>query len=227
MKHLLLLHGALGSKNQFDELKTYLTDHFKIHDLNFSGHGGRPAKGEFGNELFAENIDEYLSEYNIDQCSIFGYSMGGYAALYFAKEYPQKVDKIMTLATKFNWTPESAAKEVKMLNPEKIAEKVPHFADLLKKRHGTENWESILQKTAAMMLALGNGDALTEHDFKTISCETLVAVGDADRMVSIDESAKVANLIPSGKLKVLNGVEHPIEKVNKQILANTIILSLQ
>ena len=47
-----------------------------------------------------------------------GHSMGGYVALKLALKRPELVDRIITLGTKFNWTPEVAAKEVKMLNPD-------------------------------------------------------------------------------------------------------------
>ena len=222
MKKLLLLHGALGSKEQFVELKSLLKSEYTAHDFNFSGHGGKPIDCEFGNKLSAEDILNYLNENKIDRCSIFGYSMGGYAALYFAQKYPERVDKIMTLATKFNWTPTTAKQEVKMLNPDLIEAKVPHFAALLEKRHAPTSWKKILQKTAAMMLALGNGGAFSEKDFASINCETLITVGDSDKMVSITESEKVANFIPKGKLSVLSSVQHPIEKVDKHLLTEAI-----
>ncbi len=38
-QHLILLHGALGSKAQFKNLCDLLSPNLKIHSLNFSGHG--------------------------------------------------------------------------------------------------------------------------------------------------------------------------------------------
>ena len=45
------------------------------------------------------------------------------------------IQKVFTLATKFEWTPDIAQKEIKMLDAAKIAEKIPAFAQLLEKRH--------------------------------------------------------------------------------------------
>jgi len=42
MEHLLLLHGALGSKEQLAALALKLKDKYVVHTLNFNGHGGRP-----------------------------------------------------------------------------------------------------------------------------------------------------------------------------------------
>ena len=36
---LLLLHGALGSKEQFTALNEQLSSEFEVHTLDFEGHG--------------------------------------------------------------------------------------------------------------------------------------------------------------------------------------------
>lgn len=227
MKKLVLLHGALGSKEQLEELAYLLEKKFQVYTLNFSGHGDQPEKEAFSNDLFSDNIYQFLSENKIEKCHLFGYSMGGYVALYFANKYPDKIGKIITLATKFNWTPESAAKEIKMLNPNIIEEKVPKFAAVLKALHLANDWKIVLNKTAAMMLGLGNGKALKENDLRSIKNEVLIAVGDADKMVAVDESSWAAENLPNGKLLVLKGVEHPIEKVDRQDLSKVILNFIQ
>ena len=117
MKNLILLHGALGSKTQFSELKTLLDNDFNVITFNFEGHDGRAATQEYSIALFTENTLRILEEHQIDKAGFFGYSMGGYVALNLALKHPGKVDKIMTLGTKFNWTAEAAAKETRMLDP--------------------------------------------------------------------------------------------------------------
>ena len=39
MQHILLLHGAIGSKDQLLPAGEKLADSFIVHSLNFSGHG--------------------------------------------------------------------------------------------------------------------------------------------------------------------------------------------
>ncbi len=222
MENLLLLHGALGSQDQLTALGNLLSSQFNIHLLNFEGHGGRLSNHSFSIDLFSENVLEYMNQNNLSVTHFFGYSMGGYVALDFALKHPDKVGKIITLATKFAWTPESAAKEVKMLNPEIIEQKVPKFANMLGTRHGNENWKNVLHKTATMMQELGNGAALSNSDFAKINHEVAIAVGDKDNMVGLEESREVATSLPQGDLHILEGVEHPIEKVNPLILSELI-----
>jgi|TARA_R110000782_G_scaffold1119_1_gene4043 pimeloyl-ACP methyl ester carboxylesterase len=135
MKNLLILHGAIGSKSQFNSLASLLNNQFNIHLLNFSGHGGEAFKENFNIPQFADDVLVYLEQQKVESIDIFGYSMGGYVALYLAKNHPEKVNKIITLGTKLSWTPDIAAKETKMLVAEKMEEKIPAFAEILKTRH--------------------------------------------------------------------------------------------
>ena len=80
--------------------------------------------------------------------------MRGKVGLYLGKHFPEKVEKLYTLATKLNWTVEGAAKETAMLNPTLIKEKVPKYAATLEHLHGN-NWKILLEKTAQMILNLG------------------------------------------------------------------------
>ena len=220
---LLLLHGALGSKNQFNTIKDKLQDFFEVHVLNFEGHGGRETRKAFSIKLFTENVIHYLEEASIEEANIFGYSMGGYVALNTALSIPPKIKKIMTLGTKFKWDIESAEKEVKMLNPIKIEEKVPHFAEKLKREHQPQDWKIIMEKTASMMLDMANGAKLEDADFKKIKQPVTIGIGTLDNMVSYEESEQVAKLLPHAKLMRLNDVKHPIEKIATEELLHYIL----
>ena len=85
MKNILILHGAIGSKDQFELLKHQLVKKYNVHSINFSGHGGEVFKSKFNIAQFAEDVLNYLNSKNIESIDVFGYSMGGYVALYLAK----------------------------------------------------------------------------------------------------------------------------------------------
>jgi esterase/lipase len=209
---ILLLHGALGSKSQFKSLKQKLADTFEVFDLNFEGHGGRNSNQEFSIDLFTQNVIDFLVSTNLDQINIFGFSMGGYVGLNLALKHPNKVKKVITLGTKFDWNIETAQQEVQMLNPDVIEQKVPHFANKLAAEHHPNDWKEIMLKTANMMLALGQGHKLTDEDLKHINQPVIIGIGSLDNMVSFEESKYAVKLIPNAKLALLEGVKHPIEK---------------
>lgn len=166
MKHLLLLHGAIGAKDQLASLSAKLEKDYQVHSLNFNGHGGEiPSSDTFSISSFATDVLNYLQQNNIQQAAIFGYSMGGYVAMYLARHYPQTVTAICTLGTKFYWDEVVAAKETKMLNPAVIEEKVPAFAEQLQKRHSVSAWKEVLEKTKALLIQLGKNNILQLEDY--------------------------------------------------------------
>ncbi|MFZ2906178.1 MAG: alpha/beta hydrolase [Cyclobacteriaceae bacterium] len=215
MNPIVILHGALGSANQLDPVKVaFEANGLSVHCLNFSGHGGKSFQTKFGIEQFAQDVLHYLDIHEPEQVNIFGYSMGGYVALWLAKEHPNRVGKIVTLGTKFDWSVESASKEVEKLNAEKILEKVPAFARILEHRHTPNNWKELLQKTSDMMLALGEKPLLTEAVVRTIDHQTLILLGDQDDMADRNYSEQVASFLTNGVFQLLENTPHPIEKVD-------------
>jgi len=221
--NLLILHGALGSSDQFEPLAEILEEEFRVILFNFSGHAGKPIPEEpFSIKMFADEVKSLIKKSRISPCDIFGYSMGGYAALYAAKKYPGVIGKIFTLGTKFEWNEESSASEVKLLNPTKLEEKVPAFARILEQRHAPEDWKLVMSKTAEMMINLGKQNELTYEDLGSIANEVMVAVGDRDNMVSISETESAFKSLINGRMLVMPGTEHPIEKVAPERLVNEV-----
>lgn len=220
MEHILLLHGALGSVEQFDELETLLSKNLIVHTLNFSGHGGLPVPaGGFSIELFEMDVLNYLNKKEIDSVNIFGYSMGGYVALYLSLKHPHRIKSIFTLATKFDWSTESTAREIKLLSPETMERKIPSFVKTLQERHAPTEWRNVVQQTANMMQLLSK-KPLSEKDFQKIEIPVRLAVGDCDQMVSINETEKVYRSLKEGSLLVLPSTQHPYEKIDITRLTN-------
>jgi pimeloyl-ACP methyl ester carboxylesterase len=217
---LLLLHGAVGAGSQFDPLLPLLADRYEVHRLDFEGHGRSPLRERpFRTEHFAENVVEYLERNAVGPIDIFGYSMGGYVALYLARTRPQMVKRVATLGTKFHWDPEVAAREVRQLDAQKIREKVPHFARVLEARHVASGWESVLGRTREMMVALGERSLLKPEDLAAISHRVKIGLGDRDTLVTLEESAAAYRALPQGELEVLPSTLHPLEKVSPARLA--------
>lgn len=212
---ILLLHGALGCEKQLFPLKAALMNEgFQVKTLNFSGHGGTEAD-ELSIQRFAEELDRTLS--NVEDTVIFGFSMGGYVALYLAAIGKLKASKIITLGTKLHWYPESAAQEIKNLNPEKIREKVPAFASYLEALHG-ENWPRLLMQTAEMMRTMGENPPLTDSNLPGVQIPVIAMRGEKDVMVSEEETMWAVNLLPNARYVAIPDWQHPIDRIPLEAL---------
>jgi pimeloyl-ACP methyl ester carboxylesterase len=215
MNSILLLHGALGSKTQLDPLKSLLeTKGRTVYLMNFSGHSGEPFATTFGIEAFADDVLKFLKSNSLDKVDVFGYSMGGYVAVWFAHLHSERVGKIVTLGTKFDWNIASAEKETKKLNAEKIEEKVPAFARILLNRHAPNNWKELLAKTSDLMNGLGGKPLLKEEIFRSVKNEIHILLGDQDDMADKKFSIEVSKALPNATFDLLKDTPHPIEKVN-------------
>jgi pimeloyl-ACP methyl ester carboxylesterase len=217
MHSLLLLHGAIGAADQMDGLAHTLRHEYSVYTPDFSGHGGKTFPDEsFSMRLFAEDVLQLMDKEGLQQVSIFGYSMGGYVAMYLAKHFPERINKIITLATKFYWDETIAAKETAVLDAAAIEAKVPAFAKALEQRHG--NWKELLKRTADMLTALGKDNTLKPDDYSSINTPTLVLLGDRDKMITLEETLAVYKSLPNAQLGILPDTSHPFEKVDTEQL---------
>jgi pimeloyl-ACP methyl ester carboxylesterase len=149
--------------------------------------------------------------------------MGGYVALWLAYHHPEKVGKVVTLGTKFDWSVDSALKETQKLNPDKIIEKVPAFARILETRHAPHDWRVLLNRTSEMMMKLGHQPLLNEAIVKKIGQPTLIMLGDLDDMADLNYSKLIAQALPNGKFILLTNTHHPIERVHRDELITLLI----
>lgn len=226
---LLLLHGALGAADQMAPLKTQLTAHFRqVFTLDFSGHGSAAEDAaEFSMPHFAQDVLHFMAQQEIPSANFFGYSMGGYVALELARNHPEKVRCIATLGTKFDWRPESAAQTAAVLDPEKWLAKATAFVEMLQRRHGTENWLRVVEKTKNMMLRLGNGAALSAEQISAIAHPVLIMTGELDNTVSLAESRTAADWLPAGQFVELPATKHPFEQVDLALLTEQLAAFFQ
>jgi pimeloyl-ACP methyl ester carboxylesterase len=217
--HFLLVHGALGSASQLQPLREALESR-DTSVLELDGHGETPATNErYTMEYFARQIGAAITHDTV----VFGYSMGGYAALLLAAQRSQGLKGVVTLGTKLAWNPEMAAKEVSRLHAPTILAKVPEFAEQLEERHrGAGGWEAVLRKTATLMTELGAKPLVEDTVLAKIEVSVRLMVGDRDALVTIDETASAARKIPQGQLAVLPGTPHPIEQVRPSVVVSMI-----
>lgn len=213
-KPLIILHGALGSNEQFSEWKEVLMETYDCYSFDFSGHGSKSNEDvQFSIDLFSGQLEAFIKEKGLSKPAILGYSMGGYVAMYCALKTENPLGSIMTLATKFDWNPESSKKEASYLNPERMQAKVPGLAEQLKQRHGS-HWENVVRKTATMMLRLGETPPLTAENIKLIQNKIKFCVGDKDKMVSVAETQAMFKSAVNASFCVMPATAHLPETIS-------------
>ncbi|GGD22762.1 alpha/beta fold hydrolase [Hyunsoonleella pacifica] len=94
---LVFLHGFLENNSIWKPFIPALSKKNRVICIDLLGHGKTGCLGYIHSmELIAETIEAVLNHLKITKCSIFGHSMGGYVALAFAENNPNKI-KALTL----------------------------------------------------------------------------------------------------------------------------------
>jgi pimeloyl-ACP methyl ester carboxylesterase len=220
---LILVHGALSSAQQMSVIAKSLEEHYSCSLPTLLGHGGKaiPPDGySFG--LFAQDLLQHMDEKGIQKADFFGYSMGGYAAMVLALAHPERVGRIATLGTKFDWNPTTALRETQMLNPDIMEQKIPAFTSYLSKVHAPVPWRDVVSETASFMKRLGNNPDLHASALRNLKQVCLLLVGDQDSTAGVDATRTAAMCLPNGAFKVLPDTPHVLEKANVDVITSNL-----
>ena len=95
---MLLLHGFMGSSEDWRPLEGSLGNRFSLLAPDLPGHGR--TRIESGDAAYAmpevaRSIIGFLDYLNIEKCSLVGYSMGGRIALFLALRYPGRFSRVI------------------------------------------------------------------------------------------------------------------------------------
>ena len=219
---ILFLHGALGSSADMQPLMMLLGEKgYKTLSFNFSGHGASSIwPEEFPIELFARELDKYIKDHALNEVIVFGFSMGGYVALFHKAHFEESpISMIFTYGTKFNWSETSVGRELPMMNPDYLQEKFPSFAEGLKAKHGLERWKPLLRSTAHLIQHLERLDGLTREDLSEVEIPVILMLGDQDRMVTTEETHLTRSWLAHGEVKIISHSKHDLDKTNLREIA--------
>jgi pimeloyl-ACP methyl ester carboxylesterase len=95
-KPLLIIHGFLGMSDNWKTLAgQYVAAGFQTHAIDMRNHGKSFHSDEFTYEAMVNDLVEYIRHYNLGKVDIIGHSMGGKAAMFFAVQHPELLDKLV------------------------------------------------------------------------------------------------------------------------------------
>lgn len=93
---IVLLHGFGGDKDNWSIYAPHITKHHRLisPDLPGFGENDRSLDRDYDISSQVHRLSAFLDAMGIPKCHIGGNSMGGYIALQFAMEYPDKVSSL-------------------------------------------------------------------------------------------------------------------------------------
>ncbi|MBI3005277.1 MAG: alpha/beta fold hydrolase [Ignavibacteriales bacterium] len=93
----LILHGLLGSSDNWHTLSKKFGDHFHVFTIDARNHGKSPHSDEFSYDAMAQDIKEFLQQHGLTSVSLLGHSMGGKTAMTFALKHQDLVERLVVV----------------------------------------------------------------------------------------------------------------------------------
>lgn len=92
---LLILHGLLGSLDNWAPHAQLLSSQFQVFLLDLRNHGRSPHANEFDYDVMAADLAEFIYDQNLATVHLLGHSMGGKVAMRFSQLHPELGQKLI------------------------------------------------------------------------------------------------------------------------------------
>ena len=93
--HLLILHGLLGSSDNWQTLGKRYAESHHVWMLDARNHGRSPHEPVHTYEAMAQDVVDFMDTQGIAKASLLGHSMGGKTVLLLSQLHPGRVDKLV------------------------------------------------------------------------------------------------------------------------------------
>ncbi len=92
---LIILHGLLGSSDNWRAISKRLSPSYKIYSVDLRNHGRSPHSEMMTYPAMADDLRELLELEKVSECHLVGHSLGGKVAMQFATSHPNRVSKLV------------------------------------------------------------------------------------------------------------------------------------
>lgn len=224
----LFLHGSgpgVTAWANWNKLFPLLKDDFRILAPDMAGFGftERPADAVYTMSKWVKQAIDFLDAMNVEKANLVGNSFGGALALAIAINHPQRVNKLVLMGSMgvsfsltygldrvWGYTPSLA-------NMEELLEIFTYdhsFAneDLIKTRYESSMQPGFQESFSAMFPAPRQESvermAGNQHYIRNIKHETLIIHGREDRVIPLETSLKLIQLIENAQLHIFGKCGH-------------------
>lgn len=208
-KPLVILHGGIvGSIAEMSEFIDKLSKDYKVIAVSTRGHG----KSEIGNEIpsyeqKAKDIKIILEKEVNEPVIIIGFSDGAYTAYHVAKNYPNKINKIVAIGAG-TWEKGFRHFGGTFIEFKKLDG--AYWKEQLKIRPNPEKVNEWYQS----ILKYYNELDLTDNFFRDIKVPVLVLAGEKDANAPLDTVIKAYKALPNAQLAIIPNGSHGVFQDN-------------
>ena len=225
---LVLLHGLGARAENWSGLIVALTRHgHQVYALDLLGFGrsDRPDV-DYSIALQTQVLEQFLASRHLERADLGGWSMGGWVALKFALDHPQRVRRIIAIdSAGLTFSPafklalfgpasvDEAQQLLRLITPR--AALVPRFVARDFAREMRRQWP-VVHRAIESMTA---GSDLLDGKLSAISRPTLIVWGKLDALIPLGCGEEMHREMPQSRLVIFDGAGHMLPVENSRRLA--------
>lgn len=220
---LICLHGIGGNTDSFRPQLDELSKYTRVIALNMPGYGGSHLVNPATFETFSNKLHDFLNAAGIERAVLLGQSIGGMVAIDFAIRFPERVEKLILVATtsafggrdesfkdaflKARLAPLNAGKSMAELANEFVPEIVGPIAKPADIANAVNSMSEVpLETYRAIIECLVTFNR--REELGTISHPTCLIAGDHDRNAPAKTMEKMASKMPNATFHLIEGAGH-------------------
>ena len=194
---LLLIHGGIGSINNFSGQIPYFAQHYQVIVVDGRAHGKSvDPTDSLSYEMMAEDFNIFLEVLKIKSCYVIGWSDGGNNGLLLAIHHPDKVKKVVVTGANI-WIDERALpSDMSMSLPDTYLDSLLKLPKTAKVKNDIKLWKLHYYEPNISLAQLNS-----------IQCQTLVIGGDHE-LILPKHTLLIAENIPKSNLWILPNSGH-------------------
>ena len=231
---LILIHGFLGSSKMWEPQINFFKNHFRVITPDLPGFGkSNKAKSHNSIQSIANLLMDCLEEKKIDKFYLLGHSMGGMIAQEMAKEYGNKIVKLICYSTgprgEMPGRFESVDQSRKNLKKKGLEITAKNIAKTWFVRKENAKYFDICIEAGKQTSTKAADDALIAFKnwngvdtLKNIKNETLIVWGDQDKSYNLEQIKTLEKSIKKSKLVIFKNCAHNVHLEQPDQFNNTI-----
>lgn len=218
---LLLLHGMLGSGDNFEKQVSEFAQYYRVITPDSRGQGrSTDSDAPLSYHLMAEDMVRLMDHLKLDSAYIVGWSDGGNIGLDMAIHHPERVRALVTYGA--NTSPKGLAPSAISFFRDSALETLQFRlgAEYLRLSATPDRLPAMIEQARQMAL---NEPNFTKDELAGITSPTLIADGMWEQVIDLTHVKAIARAIPGAELLLIPGADHyapaakPVE-FNKTVL---------
>lgn len=92
---MVIVHGLYGSSDNWLNIAKRLGEKHTVYMLDQRNHGRSPFSDSHSYDDLRDDLEGFLNSQGIEKAILLGHSMGGKVAMWFAADFPERVEKLV------------------------------------------------------------------------------------------------------------------------------------